>query len=142
MDLSFIHFILMNESQLDFPISFIVWFKIRIGTKLLIWPLIFTYYWSIHISFVFKSPEMKKYAFYDLWIVVILFKIPFLSEEMKTRKKSTFVGLLAALNSAKVVYVLSICRAEISIDSKNFNNKKVALNCFKWIELRPMNYDE
>ena len=46
---------------------------------------------------------------------------------MKTRKKSTFVGSLAALNSAKVVYVLSISRAEISIDSKNYNNKNLGL---------------
>ena len=70
---------------------------------------------------------MKKYAFYDLWIVVILFKIPFLSEKKwkQGEKKSTFVGSLATLNSAKVVYVLSISRAEISIDSKNYNNKKV-----------------
>ena len=53
---------------------------------------------------------------------------------MKRRKKSTFVGSLAALNSAKVIYVfvLSILKwsnvgAEISIDSKNYNNKKVVL---------------
>ena len=77
---------------------------------------------------------MKKYAFYDLWIVVILFKIPFLSEEMKRREKSTFVGSLAALNLAKVVFGICAfytkvvrCRAEISIDSKNYNNKKVGL---------------
>ena len=51
----FIHYKLMNESQLDFPIfNFIhsVGFKIRIGTTLLIWPLSFnlgTYYLSTKI---------------------------------------------------------------------------------------------
>ena len=132
MDLSFIHFILMNESHLDFPISFIVWFKIRIGTKLLIWPLIFTYYWSIHILFVFKSPEMKKYAFYDLWIVVILFKIPFLSEKKWKQGKYQLFRFISSSKFSKssicAFYTKVVrCRAKISIDRENYNNKKVAL---------------